>query len=450
MYFQRAAILLTILFLTFIQVKAQEKFGLSECLVFTLNSSPRLKAEGIAQEKETATLLQQKSAFLPQIDAFVNYHNFFNDFPTYLFPQAEGSVLAGEALTGPYPVPLGLRHNLNTGLTINQTIFDMRFFGTGSLMEHYRVYNDLKLSLAEEDVMYQVANLFYQIVINKEKLKFLDLNLERLVKLQDILKLQVNQGFARQTDLDKLLVKTSNLRSNREKLQSGIQQQMRYLKRAMGMSQDVDLEIEHDETVMPVLDLDNIEQGNHPEQRILEEQKTLNALNAQKLNADYYPKLQAYAALLFQAQRQQLNFLADNQDWYNVHQWGLKLAIPIMRGFEKKRKKEISEIVDAQLSFGLEQQIEQNDIEFRNAVSALEVARIEQQAQQENTALAERMYRQSALSYEQGTMLLMDFLDSEATLREAKMIHATAILDTRLAELKILKASGKLKELVNQ
>jgi hypothetical protein len=44
----------------------------------------------------------------------------------------------------------------------------------------------------------------------------------------------------------------------------------------------------------------------------------------------------------------------------------------------------------------------------------------------------------------------MDFLDSEATLREAKMLFATAILDTRLAELKILKASGKLKELINQ
>ena len=80
----------------------------------------------------------------------------------------------------------------------------------------------------------------------------------------------------------------------------------------------------------------------------------------------------------------------------------------------------------------------------------MKVAREEQISQEENVALAERVYRQSELSFEQGTMLLMDYLDSEATLRESKMIYATSLLDTRLAELKILKASGKLKELVNQ
>ena len=161
-------------------------------------------------------------------------------------------------------------------------------------------------------------------------------------------------------------------------------------------------------------------------------------------------RLSVYAAFLFQAQRDRLNFLESNQDWYNIHQWGLKLSVPIMRGFEKKTKKEISEVVDAQLTFGLEQKKEQSQLEFQNAVTELEVARDEQESQLDNVALAERMYSQSELSYEQGTMLLMEFLDSEATLRESKMMYATALLDTRMAELKILKTSGKLKELVNQ
>jgi len=183
---------------------------------------------------------------------------------------------------------------------------------------------------------------------------------------------------------------------------------------------------------------------------MLEEQRELNKMNARKIDAGYYPKLQAYAAFLFQAQRDRLNFFESNQDWYNIHQWGLKLTVPIMRGFEKKNKKEISEIVDAQLAFGLEQKLQQNQLEYKHAIAELEAARDEQVSQQENVALAERVYSQSALSHEQGAMLLMDFLDSEATLRESKMIYATALLDIRLAELKILKASGKLKELVNR
>jgi len=121
-----------------------------------------------------------------------------------------------------------------------------------------------------------------------------------------------------------------------------------------------------------------------------------------------------------------------------------------MHGFEKRNKKEIAEIVDAQLAFGIEQKQAQSELELQQAVLDLEVAREEQVSQEENVLLAEKIFKQAELSYGQGTTLLMDFLDAESTLRESKMIYATAMLDTKMAELKILKASGNLKELVNQ
>lgn len=429
---------------------AQEIFGLSDCMTYTLSNSPKLKSEQLSQEKETAIAFQNKSSFLPQVDAFLNYHNYFSDLPTYVFPQEEGSILAGTILDGPYPLQLGLPHNLNTGFEINQTIFDMGFFGNSELNQHYQTYHEIKLSMVEEETLYQVAVLFYQIAINQERLLFLDMNLERLNKLQSIVKLQVEQGFAKQTDFDKLMVKTSNLKSKKNKLQSGITQQLRYLKMMMGMTQSDEIIIDYDRSQSLSSGTTSMEKGDLLSEQLLTEQRELNKMNAKKINADYYPKLQAYAAFLFQAQRDQLNFFDSNQDWYNIHQWGLKLSVPIMRGFEKKTKKEISEVVDAQLTFGLEQKHEQSQLEFQNAVTALEVARAEQESQLDNVTLAERMYAQSELSFEQGTMLLMDFLDSEATLRESKMMYATALLDTRMAELKILKASGKLMELVNQ
>jgi outer membrane protein len=438
-------VLFTAIILGSFSVMAQERFELSDCLAYALNNSPKLKSEKLSQEKETISLYEQKSSFLPQVDAFLNYHNYFNDLPTYIFPQEEGSNLAGIPLTGPYAVPLGLRHNLNTGFEISQTLFDMNFFGNNAMNQHFQSYQEIKLSMAEEEMLYQVAVLFYQIAVNEEKSAFLDMNLERLGKLQSIVKLQADQGFAKQTDYDKLIVKTSNLKSKKNKLNAGIKQQLSYLKLMMGMSREEAFEIQYVENSTLI----SMEKGDILEEKMLEEQRQLNNMNAKKINADYYPKLQAYAAFLFQAQREQLNFFDSNQDWYNVHQWGLKLTVPIMRGFEKKNKKEISEIVDAQLAFGLEQKQEQGQLEYENAIAELEVAKAERVSQQENVTLAERVYTQSELSYEQGAMLLMDFLDSEATLRESKMIYATALLDIRLAELKILKASGKLKELVN-
>lgn len=443
-------ICLSIICLVSTSVVAQEQFDLSNCLEYTLINSPKLKAEKFAQKKETLILSEQKSNFLPQADAFLNYHNYFSDLPTYIFPQGEGSNLAGIPLTGPYPVQLGLPHNLNTGFEISQTLFDMNFFGNSDLYQHFQSFQEIKLSITEEEILYNVASLFYQIAANEEKGTFLNLNLERLEKLQSIIRLQVDQGFVRQTDYDKLLVKTSNLKSKKNKLNAGIRQQLSYLKLMMGMSQEEAFEIEYIGAEGSNNEVLSLQKGDKLQEQMLEEQRELAKMNAKKINADYYPKLQAYAAFLFQAQREQFNFFESNQDWYNIHQWGLKLTVPIMRGFEKRTKKELSEIVDAQLAFGLEQTKEQSNLAYQNALAELEAARSELGSQVENVELAERVFAQSELSYEQGTMLLMEFLDSEATLRESKMIYATALLDTKLAELKILKASGNLKELVNQ
>ncbi len=444
------SIIIVFIYLYSFPMQAQVQFDLSDCLVHTLNNSPKLKSEKLNQDKETATLYEQKSKYLPQVDAFLNYNNYFNDLPTYIFPQGEGSNLSGIPQSGPYAIGLGLPQNLNTGFEINQTIFDMNFFGNSNLNQHFQAYQNIKLNMAEEEALYQVAVLFYQIAVNEETAKFLDANLERLVKLQSIVRLQVDQGFAKETDFEKLLVKTSNLRSKKNKLNSGIKQQIRYLKLMMGMQQEEEIAIQYDEEDILNREMISMENGDFLEEKMLKEQKSLNEMNAKKIDANYYPKLQAYAAFLFQAQRERFNFLESNQDWYNIHQWGIKLSVPIMHGFEKRNKKAISEIVDSQLAFGIEQKQEQGKLEFQQAVLDLEVARDEQKSQEENVLLAEKIFKQAELSFEQGTTLLMDLLDAESTLRESKMIYATALLDTRMAELKILKASGNIKELVNQ
>ena len=444
------AIAVSIFLANSIMLLAQQSFDLSGCLSYTIVNSPNLKAEQLAREKESATRYQGKSDFLPQVDAFVNYHHYFSDLPTYLFPQPEGSNLAGIPIAGPYAVPLGLPHNLNTGFEINQTIFDMRFFGNGELDQHFQSYNSIKLSLAEEEVLFQVAVLYYEIAINEERLDFLNMNLERLKKLRPVISLQVEQGFAKATDLDKLIVKTSNLESSKNKLESGISQQISYLKLMMGVNQDEEISIRFDHGNLENAGIAVMHEEGQFSKKLLEEQRELNRMNARRIDADYYPKLQAYAAFLFQAQRERINFLQSNQDWYNIHQWGLKLSVPIMRGFKKKNSKEISALVNEQLSLGIEQMQVQSELEYQNAVMEFEVAREGRESQLENVLLAEKMYQQSELSYEQGTTLLMEFLDSEATLREAKMVYATSLLDTKLAELKILKASGRLKELIDQ
>ncbi len=429
---------------------AQETLDLTSCLKYALRNSPKIKSETLAQRKESQEQKEKTAKYLPQIDAYMDFNQYFNDLPTYIFPQAEGSNLAGSPLTGPYPVPLGLPYNLNTGFNITQTIFDANFIGLKLKYRKFDEYHGIKMEIARDDLLFQAAQLFYQIAINKERLGYLDMNLERLKKLQSIVKLQADQGFAKQTDYQKLIVKTSNLQSKRNKLEAGIRKQISYFKILIGYPQDEALELRFniDEALVlsPALP-DSL--GQLPETKLLAKQRELNQMNTKRLNANYLPKLKAYAGFLYQAQRESFNFFNRGYDWYNIHQWGVRLDVPIMKGFEKKSYNEISKIVDEQLALGLEQKEVQIRVEYHGAIEELEAARTELTSQTENMALAEKIYKQSELSYDQGTMLLIDFLDSEAMLRESKMMYATALLDVRLAELKVLKTTGGIRKLIN-
>ena len=58
---------------------AQVTYDLSDCLKFTLEHSPQLQSERLDQEKQSMELYSRRSVFLPQMDLFLDYHNYFSD-----------------------------------------------------------------------------------------------------------------------------------------------------------------------------------------------------------------------------------------------------------------------------------------------------------------------------------------------------------------------------------
>ena len=108
-----------------LQAQDTSKYDLKRCITYALensylNQSTELEAAELFSEYKA-----KKSKILPQIDFYLGYHNYFNDLPTYIFPSSEGSILSGGSSTGPYPVELGLPHNLNTGIDIADGMKDL-------------------------------------------------------------------------------------------------------------------------------------------------------------------------------------------------------------------------------------------------------------------------------------------------------------------------------------
>jgi len=183
--------------------------------------------------------------------------------------------------------------------------------------------------------------------------------------------------------------------------------------------------------------------------RLIKKQRELKILERSNLQAEYYPRLSAFADFQFQAQRDRFNFLDISEVWYPLHLFGVGVQVPIFHGFEKKAKMKLTEVEIAELELNLKQSQDQLSFEFQNARQELanSIAKITEQ--ELNKQLAELVFEQSQLQYKEGVLPLSELLSTEKTLREASTIYQTALLDYKVAELKYLKAQGILRSLLD-
>ena len=69
--------------------------------------------------------------------------------------------------------------------------------------------------------------------------------------------------------------------------------------------------------------------------------------------------------------------------------------------------------------------------------------------QNENKTLANQVYKQVKLQFDEGMASLTDLLNVESSLLEAENLFNQQLLKYKLAEVELLKATGKIKTLIN-
>lgn len=444
-------VLISIFLFIFFECHAQQQaFSLKESIKYALENSYSIQKEKLDRAGMRYTMKEEKSGSLPQINAYANYLQYF-ELPTYIFPEEEGLILSGGESNDAFPVELGREFNLFTGVELKQSLFDKRWLTGPEIKNVSQSLSDLKMRKSEEEVIFNVASAFYQISSNQEQLETINFTLQNLDSLEDIVALQFKNDLVKKTDWTKIKIKISSLKTQQHKLVSGIGQQKNFLKFLMGMPvseelilEEGDFEIDPD---LPVEELPDFE--TFTQSQLMEKQKELQLLEKKNIQAGYYPKMNAFANFQYQAQRDEFNFLDGDEEWFPVHLLGVSLDIPIFKGFEKKAKLGQSEVKMAKIKLQQEQSRQQLAMEYQNALNELETALLSIREQEQNKALTEDEFLQTKLEYKEGITLLSDLLTSENTLREANRLYQSALLDYKMARLKMLKAQGRLKELLN-
>jgi outer membrane protein TolC len=446
---QEVTVTISLIFLSVLFGQAQPSLDLRQCVRYALEHSPVLEREALEQEQANVEYGRKGSNLLPQIEGYVRYQHYFSDLPVYLFPGEEGNILSGGASSGPYPVELGLPHNVNAGISLQQVVLDNDMFLLSRIRPEKQKLDELNMAMVRNELIFNVANGYYRIAMLEEKLGIIDYNLERLDRLREMLQLQIENDFAVQSESLRLDVRLFDLQTDRKKVLNGIEQQKRYLKLMMGMDQGELLRIAIPDADDNLPDLPDTVPGNLTS-RILKQQQALLEMQKRKIRSDQWPTLNFFAQFNFQAQRPSWNFMQADQPWYNIHYWGLSLDVPVMQGFSGRRDLQLAEIRGRELKLGLDQSNTRHRIETEQARMEVSLNRQILADQRAHVDMAQRLFRQAELQYDEGTIMLREYLEAEALVAESRVNYHTQVYQVNLAVLNLMKLHGTLAELIEE
>jgi outer membrane protein len=423
---------------------------LKDAINYALNANQTVRKAKLDVENSQYQIDEVRAGALPQISGSggLNYN-----------PLLQLSAIPGELAGQPGQTLLlafGQKWNSSVGLSLNQSLFDQAVF-TGlkaakSTEEFYR----LNAQLTEEQIIEMVANAYYQLQVQKQKIQVLDSNYNSTSRVLGILKGQFDNGLARKIDVDRMNVTLSNIEAQRQQLRNGIIQAGNQLKFLMGVSIQSKMEVPEVSiaTIQPLVlaETDSLDVFSRTEMQLLRKQSQLLTYQKKAYEAERYPTLGLTGNYSYQGLGNDFPILkgaSKGVNWFDVASVGLTLRVPIFKGGATKAR-----IKQADVSIRkLEEDITNRDLalnlEFENAKSKLSSSIIILNNQKANAGLAQEVYANTQNNYNNGLATLTDLLDAESSLNQAQNNYSTALLDYKIAEVQLLKSKGQLKSLIN-
>lgn len=427
--------------------KSQEQYSLNDLLKQAVENSHQVKKAALQQSESALKTKEVIANGLPQIDGSLNYSRM--GIPEISISPEMIEMLPEEIA----PIVGGLSdikalHTSSAGVTVSQLLYSKSFLtGVKQVRKAEELYSYM-LQKTEEDIIHDVSAGYYQVLMNYSNLKVLNDNIVNLEKLYNILKLQYENDFVKQTDVSRLKVTLTNLKTQRETLRNGIDVQQRILKIISGIPVEKEItldtaivgKIEYQQPVMSEFALEVL-----PEYQLLKKQNELAGLQVESDKAAFYPNLAAFGQFTYSSYATEFKF----NDFSNMNTIGLKATIPIFSSGMRKNKVKQSQLRLQQNQEDFDLNKKYLETGYQNSVNSLLSSWSNLRDQQENKALANQVYSQVKLQFDEGMASLTDLLNVESSLLDAENLFNQQLLKYKLAEIELLKATGRLKTLIN-
>lgn len=420
---------------------------LKEAINYALENKADAKKAKLKVENSEYQIQEVRSQALPQITANGNL--------TYN-PVIQTTVIDGAGFGAPgttIQAAFGQPWFSTAGVSLTQAVFNQTVFIGLKAAKSTREFYQINQQLTDEQVIERVANNYYQVYVQRQKLTVLDSTYKNTTKVRNIIKGQFDNGLAKKIDLDRILVKMSNINTQRQQVLNAVQIQENALKFYMGMPIETEIEIPQTAfEVSPQLLSEVPNTTNRTEYLLLKKQEQLLGYQKKAVEAGYYPSLSLNAGYNYIGQGPKMPIGAKPADgvyWSDFSSIGLNLTVPIFTGFSTRAKVRQADVDLRIIKEDLNDTKLSLDLAFSNAKTQIDNSLITINNQKVNAQLAKEVLDNTRNNYVQGLAFLTDLLDAENSLTEAQNNYTSAILEYKLAEIQLIKSKGELKTLIN-
>lgn len=415
---------------------------LDEAKAYAKIHSNDIKQNAYEVDRAHLIVKQAMASLLPQVTGEANY-TYYTKVPTNAIPASTFSSGIGDAfgpitdqiiqlrhqanITTPFNpstggdgdllFPLAQKNAFTAKITLLQTLFNgvylIGFQGAKMFIELTKAENDVK----NVDVSDNVMRAYYGTLIAQENVKIISQNIANLERLLYETTQIYKQGFAEQLDVDRLTLSLSTLRSQIEGLKAQALLAETNLKFQMGYSVDKHI-ILKDSTkgivarLAPLLDTSLPSFSSRKEVRLMNIREDINKIKVKKEKYEYLPVLNGFAALGSSGQRNKFAEVFENK-WQNFHYVGVQLQVTIWDNFAKKRQWQQSEIDIAKIKLGKVQMQEGFKLQYIKAKTDFQTAYRDMQVQQDNVALAKKIYDVAKKKYTEGVGSSLEMTQAE-------------------------------------
>ena len=418
---------------------------LEETINYAIENNNNLEKAKIDQEIIQAQIAEVKGRALPQINSNASYTDNFS----LQEQQLPGEIFGGEPGTT-IGVAFGSRYQYIAGVNVKQELLNFQLFSSIKSTTALAELRNLQTLITTQDLIINIIQTYVQVQIFEKQVVLLQQNYDRTNNLVGLSESKLKEGIIKKLDLNQLKVSRSNLKTQIEDAEFGKNQQMRLLKVLLQapMTTNIVLVEKLEDRAAYSLGTELLLDSNFEYQQI-DKSVELSIIDQKLIKAEYFPKLSANFGY---------NYLGQSNEFIdfdsNVYQgqwsgnWGLSATIPIFDGFQRRNRLKQKEFTTEQLELdraSLKLNIEKD---FGDAREQLALSNSQIESQKTNMSLAQENYDGIKTSYSEGVANLTELLDTEFALRQAQSNYLNALLQSKVAEVSLLKSSGKLSQLI--